>query len=163
MADSPIIRKAVRTDCQRIRALIQELADYEKMPDGPQISVERLEEDGFGKNPFFHCFVAEISSQLVGFTLFFYTYSTWEGRSVFMEDLYVQPQHRGKGLGTKLWKSVISEGLSIGCTRCNFQVLDWNKPSIEFYEKAGAVDLSAKEGWLSFRMVEEKMKEFVNK
>ena len=119
------------------RSLIQELADYEKMPEGPKISAEQLEEDGFGPHKYFHCKVAELEGevhsysdqttirwqllqlrtsltnealiasttpylQLIGFALFFFTYSTWEGKSVFMEDLYVQPSHRGKGVGTKV-------------------------------------------------------------
>ena len=94
---SVVIRKAVKEDCKKIRVLIQELADYEKMPEGPKINVETLAEDGFGAKSFFECFVATDNETLVGFVLFFYTYSTWEGRSVYMEDLYVTPTHRNKG------------------------------------------------------------------
>ena len=124
-------------DFPTTRSLIQELADYEKMPNGPKISAQQLEEDGFGPHKYFHCKVAELEGevhsyshqttitwqcrqlrssfinetliassipylQLIGFALFFFTYSTWEGKSVFMEDLYVQPSHRGKGVGTKV-------------------------------------------------------------
>ena len=88
----------------------KELADYEKMPDGPKIDASVLEEDGFGAQPFYQCFVAEspdLPDQLVGYVLYFYTYSTWEGRSVYMEDLYVTPACRGHGLGTRLWQSVV--------------------------------------------------------
>ena len=78
------------------------------MPDGPKINAEKLEEDGFGAHPFYHCFVAEASTgSLVGFVLYFYTYSTWEGRSVYMEDLYVTPAHRGQGIGKKLWQACV--------------------------------------------------------
>ena len=80
------------------------------MPDGPKIDAAKLEEDGFGPRPFYECFVAETRTmvdQLVGYVLFFYTYSTWEGRSVYMEDLYVTPSCRGQGLGTRLWQSVV--------------------------------------------------------
>jgi len=80
-----------------------------------------------------------------------------------MEDLYVQPQYRGKGTGSKLWKSVVKHALDIGCARCNFSVLDWNTPSIEFYKRQGAVDLSEKEGWKCFRMNKNVMEEFVSK
>ena len=88
----------------------KELADYEKMPEGPKIDAKELEEDGFGSNPFYHCFAAENPdkpNELVGFVLYFFTYSTWEGRSIYMEDLYVTPAFRGKGLGKKLWQSCV--------------------------------------------------------
>lgn len=156
-----IIRPALKEDCKGIRVLIQELADYEKMPDGPKITAETLEQDGFGPNKFFHCTVAELENKLVGFSLFYYTYSTWEGKSVYMEDLYVQPDQRGKGTGTKLWKAVVDDALKIGCSRCNFSVLDWNTPSIEYYKRQGAVDLSTAEGWLCFRMNKDVMERFV--
>eukprot|EP00092_Neocalanus_flemingeri_P013419 GFUD01014468.1.p1 GENE.GFUD01014468.1~~GFUD01014468.1.p1 ORF type:complete len:162 (+),score=47.98 GFUD01014468.1:55-540(+) len=156
-----IIRPAMKEDCKGLRGLIQELADYEKMPDGPKISAETLEEDGFGPTKFFHCIVAELENKLVGFTLFYYTYSTWEGKSVYMEDLYVQPDQRGKGTGTKLWKALVDDALTTGCSRCNFSVLDWNTPSIEYYKRKGAVDLSTAEGWLCFRMNKDEMERFV--
>lgn len=157
------IRKAVREDCKDIRVLIQELADYEKMPDGPKISAETLEKDGFGDETFFRCFVAELNRKLVGFSLYYFTYSTWEGRQVYMEDLYVQPDCRGRGVGSKLWKAVVRDALDIGCSRCNFSVLDWNQPSIDYYKRQGAVDLSEMEGWKCFRMTKSVMEEFVSK
>jgi len=158
-----VIREGRKEDCVAIRGLIQELADYEKTPDGPKISAEKLLEDGFGDRPFFHTFVAEIGSKLVGFSLYFYAYSTWDGKAVYMEDIYVQPEYRSKGIGTKLWKSVVGAGLELGCTRCNFQVLNWNQPSIDYYKRQGAWDISEREGWLAFRMTEENMKKFVKK
>ena len=89
----------------------QELADYEKMPNGPKLTEKDLEEHGYnGPRPFFECLVAFDPSKpdvLIGFVLFFYTYSTWDGPSVFMEDLYVTPASRGQGLGTKLWQGVV--------------------------------------------------------
>ena len=86
------------------------MADYEKMPDGPKLSEKVLEEDGFGPRPFYECLVAYEPTKpeiLVGFVLYFFTYSTWDGKSVFMEDLYVTPSFRGKGLGTKLWQGCV--------------------------------------------------------
>ena len=109
--DTFSVRKAKKEDCKEILRLIQELADYEKMPNGPRIGAETLEEDGFGSSrAFFECFVAEAKSkpnELIGYVLYFYTYSTWEGRSVYMEDIYVTPSCRGLGIGTKLWQSVV--------------------------------------------------------
>ena len=81
---------------------------------------------------------------------------------MYMEDLYVTPEQRNKGLGKTLWKKVVKAGLDRGCTRCNFQVLDWNKPSIEFYKALGATDLTTKEGWLSFRMDKKTMEDFAS-
>ena len=90
---------------------MKELADYEKMPNGPKLTEKDLEEHGYnGPRPFFECLVAFEPSKpdvLIGFVLFFYTYSTWDGPSVFMEDLYVTPASRGQGLGTKLWQGVV--------------------------------------------------------
>ena len=77
-----------------------------------------------------------------------------------MEDIYVTPKYRNKGIGQLMWKTCVKNALDKRCTRCNFAVLDWNKPSIEFYKLKGAVDLSAKEGWLAFRMEEDVMKKF---
>merc|ERR1712241_21176 len=88
-----VIRKSTKNDCKEILTLIQELADYEKMPNGPKLTEKDLEEHGYnGPRPFFECLVAFEPSKpdvLIGFVLFFYTYSTWDGPSVFMEDLYV--------------------------------------------------------------------------
>merc|ERR1712156_585706 len=161
-----ILRPATKNDCIEIKRLIQELADYEKMPNGPKIDHKVLEEDGFGtKQPFFKCIVAQKtytggSRELVGFVLFFWTYSTWEGRSIYMEDLYVTPSARGKGVGKSLWQACVKAGLEMGCTRCNFEVLDWNSPSIDFYKSQGAIDRTGTEGWLSFRMNHQEMKKF---
>merc|ERR1712241_294282 len=108
-----VIRKSTKNDSKEILKLIQELADYEKMPNGPKLTEKDLEEHGYnGPRPFFECLVAFEPSKpdvLIGFVLFFYTYSTWDGPSVFMEDLYVTPASRGQGLGTKLWQGVVQD------------------------------------------------------
>ncbi|XP_046457044.1 thialysine N-epsilon-acetyltransferase-like isoform X2 [Daphnia pulex] len=124
------------------------------MPDGPQIDSKALEQDGFGVRPFFEAFVAseKDSNQIVGFALYFFTYSTWQGKSLYMEDIYVQPQHRRKGVGLSLFRSVSQAALTEDCVRLNFSVLNWNLPSIEFYKSLGALDLTEKEGWHCFRM-----------
>lgn len=176
------VRKACKEDVAEIIRLVQELADYEKMSDGPQLTADDFIRDGGfdGGQSFYQCHVAELANaqdngspangtgegvvqppkKLAGFVLYFWTYSTWEGRSVYMEDLYVSPDFRGKGVGKALWKACVGAGLEIGCTRCNFSVLDWNKPSIEFYKRNGAADLTAKDGWLAFRMVKQDMIKF---
>merc|ERR1711894_239922 len=159
-----VIRECTKNDLKEILKLIQELADYEKMPNGPKLTEKDLEEHGFGPRPYFECLVVFEPSKpdvLIGFVLFFYIYSTWEGPSVFMEDLYVTPASRGQGLGTKLWQGVVQAGLDKNCKRCQWNCLDWNKPSIEFYKSKGAIDLTETEGWLSFRLTREQMESFV--
>lgn len=170
------VRKACKDDVDEILRLIQELADYEKMSDGPKLTAnDFLRDGGFleggSGQAFYQCHVAEVvggdssNSQrhlLAGFVLYFWTYSTWEGRSVYMEDLYVSPDFRGKGAGKALWKACVQAGLDMGCNRCNFSVLDWNKPSIEFYKRNGAQDLTAKDGWLAFRLHKDEMVTFCN-
>ncbi|KAJ7996160.1 hypothetical protein DPEC_G00234180 [Dallia pectoralis] len=153
------VRAARKEDCKDISRMIMELAVYEKMPEQVKISNEELERDGFSPNPFFQCLIAEVSDEnmttdgytVVGYALYFYTYSTWEGRSVFMEDLYVMPDFRGKGIGKGLLAKVAQVGVEKQCVRLQFSVLEWNKPSLDFYIAKGAVDLTAKEGWHNLR------------
>ncbi|XP_023680526.2 diamine acetyltransferase 2b isoform X2 [Paramormyrops kingsleyae] len=150
-----MIRAATPEDCKDISRMIMELAVYENMPDQVKISHEVLEQDGFCKNPFFHCLVAEVAEQyrttegytVIGYALFFYTYSTWKGRSVYMEDLYVMPEFRGKGVGTALMSKVAQVGKEQQCVRLQFSVLNWNTPSLDFYKAKGAQDLTDSEGW----------------
>ncbi|KAH0945136.1 hypothetical protein HN011_002930 [Eciton burchellii] len=145
-----IIRKAKREDCAAIRALIQELADFEKMSDQPRIDYKTLERDGFDEHPLFFCNVATFDEKLIGYALFFYTYSTWRGKSMFMDDLYVTPQFRGKHVGIRLLKSVAKEAVENNCCRLDFMVLKWN-PATEFYKIQGASDLTVTENWHYYR------------
>ncbi|KAL7637281.1 UNVERIFIED_CONTAM: hypothetical protein RMT77_012016 [Armadillidium vulgare] len=163
-----IIRKSVKEDCSAILDLIQELADYEKMSNGPKLKLETFVEDGFGKEAFYKCLVAEANDEnsddkkIVGYSLYYFTYSTWEGKSIYMEDLYVTPKFRHNGIGESLWKAVVKAGLEKGCCRTDFTVLAWNTPSIEFYLKKGAYDLTTKEEWHLFRMNKDEMNKFCN-
>lgn len=146
------------------------------MPQGVKITAETLVEDGGFSNSsqaFFHSFVAQInspsqstgdqsSSQVVGFVLYFFIYSTWEGKAIWMEDLYVKPEFRGKGIGAQLWKAVAEEAITNKCCRIDFYVLDWNKSSIEFYHKKGAIDLTQTQGWHYFRLNRESIEKLAN-
>uniref|UniRef100_A0A3B3YYW2 N-acetyltransferase domain-containing protein n=1 Tax=Poecilia mexicana TaxID=48701 RepID=A0A3B3YYW2_9TELE len=114
-----------------------------------------LERDGFCQNPFFECLVAEVPEEhkskegftVVGYALYFYTYSTWRGRSVYLEDLFVMPEFRGNGIGKGLLCKVAEVGRKKECVRLQLSVLDWNKPSRDFYAAKGAQDLTVSEGW----------------
>ncbi|XP_031713172.1 diamine acetyltransferase 2b [Anarrhichthys ocellatus] len=149
------VRAATKDDCKEISRMILELAVYEKMPDQVKITHEALERDGFCHNPFFECLVAEVPEEhkseegftIVGYGLYFYTYSTWKGRSVHLEDLYVMPEFRGKGIGKGLLGKVAEVGKKMQCVRLQLSVLDWNTPSRDFYAAKGAQDLTASEGW----------------
>ncbi|XP_042884145.1 uncharacterized protein LOC122260805 [Penaeus japonicus] len=154
------IREATPSDCIGIRKQIQDLADYEKMPEGPKIGAEVLKTDGFGEQAFYKGYVAEEDGHLVGYTLYFFTFN-WEGRGVYMEDLYVSPSHRRRGIGMALWRKVIQAGMALQGIRCDFAVLNWNLPSIEFYKSKGAVDMTEQSGFLFYRMVKDQMVEFV--
>ncbi|XP_028277424.1 diamine acetyltransferase 2b isoform X2 [Parambassis ranga] len=114
-----------------------------------------LERDGFCQNPFFECLVAEVPEEhksnegftVVGYAFYFYTYSTWEGRSVYLEDLYVMQEFRGNGIGKGLLSKVAEVGKQKQCVRLQLSVLDWNTTSRDFYAAKGAQDLTASEGW----------------
>ncbi|XP_015189092.1 PREDICTED: diamine acetyltransferase 2 [Polistes dominula] len=147
------IREAKREDCLAIRNLIQELADYEKMPNEPKIDYKILERDGFDmKNPLFFCYVATIDQQIIGYALAYYTYSTWHGKIMFLEDLYVTSNQRRKHVGTKLFKTIAKKAKDTGCYRLDFTVLQWN-PAQEFYKSLGAIDVTEKTGWHVYRLM----------
>ncbi|XP_071757801.2 diamine acetyltransferase 2b [Centroberyx gerrardi] len=164
------IRAATQDDCKDISRMITHLAVFEKMPDQVKISHKELERDGFCPNPFFKCLVAEVSEEhktkeghtVVGYALFFYTYSTWKGPSVFMEDLYVMPEFRGKGIGKGLMSKVAQVGKEKQCVRLQLSVLDWNTPSLDFYVAKGAQDLTASEGWHLLRFDGEALDKLAN-
>ncbi|WP_072316551.1 GNAT family N-acetyltransferase [Sinomicrobium oceani] len=135
---SHTIRDAVIRDMPGVLALIRELALYEKEPDAVEITVEDLERDGFGDNPAFHCFIAEVDGEIAGIALVYPRYSTWKGIALHLEDLVVSEKYRGKGLGKALLSEVVRYGKKLGVRRVNWEVLDWNEPAIKFYEQHGA-------------------------
>lgn len=149
--DGLTIREAGPEDCDRIIELIVQLAVYEKEdPSRVRITKEELIRDGFqaSGHKWFECLVGEVAKTtsegvsgektVIGYALFFHTYSTWNGRTIKIEDLYVEPAYRGKGYGTQLLKSVNEIALQRGCARVHWNVLEWNKPAIDFYKKLGA-------------------------
>lgn len=134
-----VIRAAKASDVPPILAFIRELAAYEREPDAVIATEERLLADGFGPTPLFHCLMAERDGRAVGFALYFYNYSTWLGRpGLYLEDMFVQPQFRGLGIGKTLLKEVALIARARGCVRMQWEVLDWNTTAIEFYRAMGA-------------------------
>ena len=154
------IREAIATDAAAILALIQELADFEREPDAVAVTEKEFVQDGFGDNPLFQCFVAEISQKIVGIALFYRCYSTWKGKSWHLEDLIVTKAQRGKGIGFALLKEFISFAHDSGVRRIQWAVLDWNTPAIEFYEKHGATVFS---DWKITQMTNGAMQKFIAK
>jgi GNAT superfamily N-acetyltransferase len=132
------IRKGKKEDMQGVLALIQELAVFEKEPDAVLITEEDLVRDGFGENPLFQVFVAEVDNDIVGIALYYYRYSTWKGKTIHLEDLVVKDSMRGTGLGYALYSEIIKQAKKDKVRRIDWNVLDWNTSAIEFYKKSGA-------------------------
>jgi GNAT superfamily N-acetyltransferase len=137
------VRPAVAADVPTILRFIRELADYERAPEEAIAKPELLHEALFSARPACECFMGEIGGVPEGFALFFHNFSTWKGRrGVYLEDLYVTPAARGKGLGKALLARVASVAVERGCPRLEWAVLDWNTPALEFYRALGAQPLS---------------------
>lgn len=132
------IRKAVKEDCVVMMQLINELALYEKAPEEVSVKFEHFVESGFGENPVWWAFVAEVDNVLVGFALYYIRYSTWKGQRMYLEDLITTESMRGKGIGSLLLDKLIEEARAKKFTGMMWQVLDWNEPAIKFYKKYNA-------------------------
>lgn len=150
MSDGLTIRQAVPADAELIFALIRELAEYEQLLDQVSAKAGDVERALFGPQPRVFCDVAEWGGVPAGFDLWFYNYSTFRGRhGIYLEDLFVRPAFRGKGIGKALLAHLAKRAVAEGCARVEWSVLDWNDPSIKFYESLGAI---AMEEWTVFRL-----------
>ena len=154
------IRKGEKKDMEAVLDLIKELATFEKEPDAVEVTVADLENDGFGEDPLFYTFVAEVNSNIVGIALYYYRYSTWKGKTIHLEDLIVKEDMRGSGVGFELYSKIIEQGKIDKVRRIEWAVLDWNIPAIEFYQKSGARIL---EDWRVAQIDEKGINEFLNK
>ena len=133
------IRPATPADAPDILAFIRDLATYEREPDAVHATEADLLRDGFGPTPRFHCLIADWDSIPAGFALYFHNYSTWRGHTgIHLEDLFVRPEHRGKGIGKALLTRIAAIAVEEGCHRLQWDVLEWNTPAIGFYEQLGA-------------------------
>ena len=132
------IRAATVEDAALLRRLIWELADYEKGSDEVRITEADLVRDGFGATPHFRALLAEWDGQPAGYALFFGYYSTWKGVGFYLEDLFVRPAFRGRGIGSALLAEVARIARQENRTLLRWEVLNWNKPAIEMYQRLGA-------------------------
>lgn len=133
-----VIRNGKKEDLPRVLELIKELAEFEKAPDEVVNTVEMLEKDGFGSRPFYGFFVAEDEKQIIGLSLYYWRYSTWKGKRLWLEDIIVTQSERGRGVGKMLFDRTLQHTLDEGCSGMMWQVLDWNEPAINFYKKYGS-------------------------
>lgn len=144
------IRPATSADIPQILAFIRALAVYEREPDAVTATEADLLRDGFGPNPFYFCLIAESEGIAAGFAFYFFNYSTWLGRpGLYLEDLFVLPEYRSSGIGKALLKHVAAIAVQKGCSRLQWEVLDWNSPAIEFYQAMGAEFMDA---WRNVRV-----------
>ncbi|RPA66960.1 GNAT family N-acetyltransferase [Cyclobacteriaceae bacterium YHN15] len=154
------IREGKAEDLPRILELIRELAVYEKAPNEVINTVAMMKEDGFGKNPVFGFFVAvkDNTQEIIATSIYYYRYSTWKGKRLYLEDLIVTEIERGNGAGKLLFDRTLLKTLEDNCSGMTWQVLDWNTPAINFYKKYGA-DLD--EGWINCNLQEDRIKKIL--
>src|SRR5215469_731240 len=155
--ESLTIRPATPADVPQILAFIRDLATYEREPEAVHATEADLLRDGFGPEKRFDCLIAELKESgttiPAGFALYFHNYSTWRGHAgIHIEDLYVNPEHRGKGIGKALLTRVAAIAVAEGCSRLQWDVLEWNTPAIGFYEQMGAKMLM---DWRTMRVTGE--------
>jgi len=149
-AGAPSIRPATPGDAPLLHELVTALAVYEREPDAVKATVEDLRASLFGPGATAHALVCEQDGQAVGFAVYFFNYSTWLGRNgLYLEDLFVRPEHRGRGAGLALLRHLAGIAVDRGCGRFEWAVLDWNQPAIDFYRAAGARPMDE---WTVYRM-----------
>lgn len=148
------IRIAKKEDCTRLMELINELALYEKAPEEVTVTLSEFEDAGFGSHPVWKTYVAEENNIILGFALFYTRYSTWKGCRLYLEDFIVTEQARGKGIGKLLFDKVIEESKNGNYNGMVWQVLDWNEPALNFYQKYAA---QIEAGWLNASFSKEQI------
>lgn len=155
-----MLRPATIDDAALILRFVVELAIYEKAEHEVIATEQHFKQTLFCDNPKVFGLIAEIDSVPVGFAIYFYSYSTWLGKlGIYLEDLYVSPEHRGSGAGKALLKELAKIAIKNNCGRVEWSVLDWNEPSIKFYEAMGA---EAKDGWTVYRLADDALTNFAN-
>ncbi|WP_353570929.1 GNAT family N-acetyltransferase [Candidatus Albibeggiatoa sp. nov. BB20] len=150
------IRQGQIDDIKGIFNLVKELAIYENALAELTNTEQRMREDGFGEKPYFHTFVAELEQQIIGVALYYFSYSSWKGKSMYIDDLIVTEEYRHTGVGQSLFKACIEEAKQQQVYKLHWQVLDWNAPAIDFYKKIGAT-FDAE--WINCKILHEKIQQ----
>ena len=148
------IRKGVKEDLQGVLALINELARYEKAADEVAVTVEQLVRDGYETSELFKVIVAEDGGSIVGMALYYFGYSTWKGKMLYLDDLVVSEKQRRKGVGEQLFDAVMQEAKDQKAKQIRFHVLDWNEPAINFYKKC---NVKFESEWVTCKLSEEQI------
>ncbi|MEI7595399.1 MAG: GNAT family N-acetyltransferase [Bacteroidota bacterium] len=151
------IRKGLKADLHLVLDMIQELAAYEKAPQEVTVTLNDLEKDGFGENPLFEFFLAFDGDTVAGMAFYFFSYSTWKGKCIYLEDIVVKNEFRGKNIGRLLFEAVILKSKEYGANRMQWQVLDWNEPAIHFYQKFDAV---LDNTWINGKLTKEQIQNY---
>jgi len=148
------IRTAQKEDCPRLLELVHELALFERAPQEVTVTLAEFEDAGFGGKSVWKAFVAEAEGIIIGMALYYVRYSTWKGRRLFLEDLIVTENYRGKGAGRLLFDRTLQEAQELGFSGMVWQVLDWNEPAINFYKRYGA---ETEAGWLNASLSKQQL------
>ena len=152
------VRPIRRADVPAVVGLVRELAEYEQAAHEVRLTEDQLAGALYAESPALFGHIAEVDAEVVGMALWFLNFSTWRGtHGIYLEDLYVRPQHRGAGLGRELLRTLAALCVERGYSRLEWWVLDWNTPSIEFYEAAGAVPMDE---WTVFRLTDDALRSF---
>lgn len=155
-----LIRDGKREDLPRALELIRELAEFERALHEVTNTIAMMDEDGFGSNPVFGFFVAEEGKQIHGISLYYFRYSTWKGKRLYLEDIVVTQDQRGRGIGQLLFEATMKKVLDENCTGMMWQVLDWNEPAIEFYKR---YNTRFDKEWVNCHLEAEQIKPFLQK
>jgi len=155
------IRTGTKQDLPRVLELVKELALYERAPHEVTNTVERMEKDGFGPNPIYGLFVAENERGIIGISIYYWRYSTWKGKRLYLEDIIVTEKERGSGIGKLLFDRTMKHALDEECTGMLWQVLDWNEPAINFYKKYYSAKLDGE--WINCSLEADDIKRILQK
>jgi GNAT superfamily N-acetyltransferase len=153
------IREGRKEDLPRVLELVKELATFERAPHEVTNTTVLMEQDGFGPNPVYGFFVAETQDTIIGLSLYYWRYSTWKGKRLYLEDIIVTEVERGRGAGKLLFDRTMEKALQDNCTGMMWQVLEWNEPAINFYKKYGS-RLDAE--WVNCNLEADQIKKLLN-
>lgn len=154
------IRDLAKSDVNQVYELVRELAEFEKSLSEVEIDANQLMKDGFGENPYYGAIVAEVDGKIVGLSLYYFRYSTWKGKRLYLEDFVVKEKFRGFGIGKALFEATMKKSIHTQCNGMTWAVLNWNEIGIEFYKKYKA---NFDPDWVLTSITKKQILEFINK